>query len=68
MEVAADSRCNFLGNVTVGKDVALATLQQLYHAVRLSSDETICKQTLLHILLQCTQAKFGATYPGAELM
>lgn len=40
MEVAADHRCNFLGNVTVGKDVALATLQQLYHAVRLSSNES----------------------------
>lgn len=40
MEVAADQRCNFLGNVTVGKDVALATLQQLYHAVRLSSNES----------------------------
>lgn len=36
MEVAADQRCNFLGNVTVGKDVALATLQQLYHAVVLA--------------------------------
>ncbi|KAL0029968.1 hypothetical protein WJX77_010608 [Trebouxia sp. C0004] len=36
MAVAADHRCNFLGNVTVGKDVSLATLQQLYHAVILA--------------------------------
>lgn len=33
MEVAADVRCNFFGNVTVGRDVTLATLHQMYHAV-----------------------------------
>lgn len=33
MEVFADRRCNFLGNVTVGKDVSLHTVQGLYHAV-----------------------------------
>ena len=33
MEVFADGRCSFLGNVTVGKDVSLHTMQGLYHAV-----------------------------------
>ena len=36
MQVASDHRCSFLGNVTVGRDVPLATLQQMYHAVRCS--------------------------------
>ncbi|KAL3138008.1 hypothetical protein ABBQ38_005244 [Trebouxia sp. C0009 RCD-2024] len=36
MEVIADQRCSFLGNVTVGKDVSLATMQEMYHAVVLA--------------------------------
>lgn len=35
MEVIADRRCSFLGNVTVGKDVSLATMQEMYHAVKI---------------------------------
>lgn len=35
MEVIADQRCSFLGNVTVGKDVSLATMQEMYHAVNM---------------------------------
>lgn len=42
MQVASDHRCSFLGNVTVGRDVPLATLQQMYHAVRRSCHFTIC--------------------------
>ena len=33
MEVLADQHCSFLGNVTVGKDVSLHRMQELYHAV-----------------------------------
>lgn len=35
-EIVADQRCRFLGNVTVGRDVSLQTLQELYHAVVLA--------------------------------
>ena len=32
-DTIADPRCSFLGNVTVGKDVSLRSVQELYHAV-----------------------------------
>ncbi|KAL6645457.1 hypothetical protein ACP70R_017065 [Stipagrostis hirtigluma subsp. patula] len=31
--VAANGRCSFLGNVTLGKDVSLLELRKIYHVV-----------------------------------
>lgn len=41
MEVLADQHCSFLGNVTVGKDVSLHRMQELYHAVMSGSLQCI---------------------------
>lgn len=41
MEVLADQRCSFLGNVTVGKDVSLERIQQMYHAVDMVPCDTL---------------------------
>lgn len=35
-QLAADARCSFLGNVTVGKDVSLVELRSRYDAVVLA--------------------------------
>lgn len=39
-QTAQSERCNFLGNVRVGRDVTVEELQEAYHAVVLVSAES----------------------------
>jgi len=39
--VAANGRCSFFGNVTLGRDVSLSELREIYHAVSFMLESNI---------------------------